>query len=553
MLFNSYDFIFLFLVPVVLGFWGLWFVLTYKGSRKGDRINSFPVKSTKPFPSTSTKSFSVTSLLLYFLIIASIVFYAQWSLEHLALLLGSVFVNYIFAYYVYIGKGTRMNSDTMSYETGRINSDTMSYEERSCNKINSGTFSNPFSLTVIIVLNLIPLLYYKYSYFLNMVEHSIVLPLAISFFTFQQIAFQVDLYKGKIDINANSFFREYLFFILFFPQLIAGPIVHYNELIPQIRSGVWRKFKEAYFSTGVVLFSIGLFKKVVLADNLAVIANNSFANVSSSLSSYDAWIGIFAYSFQIYFDFSGYADMAIGLALMFGIKLPINFNSPYKSRNIIEFWRNWHITLSNFLKEHLYIPLGGNRVGLGRASFNIMVTMVIGGVWHGAGWTFLLWGIAHGLLLVGVHLFSFFVGKVDLDKVHKGDRINPFPFMTYVNLSRFMSYMSVMLTFLAVTLLWVLFRADSFEAAVRYYEVLFSLGDFTPRKLPELVLVLVSLFVVWALPNSLEFSGYGTRKDARINFGIFSRFQIFVVALMFFVSLKIMASSPAQTFVYFNF
>jgi len=533
MLFNSYDFIFLFLMPVVLGFWGLWFVLTYKWSRKGDRINSFPftslnsfpITSAKPFPVKSLNSFPITSLkplpieslLLYFLITASIVFYAQWSLEHLALLLGSVFVNYIFARYVYIGKGTRINSDTNSL----------------------------FFITVIILLNLIPLAYYKYSYFLNMVDHSIVLPLAISFFTFQQIAFQIDLYRGKIEIKGSSFFREYLFFILFFPQLVAGPIVHYNELIPQIREGAWREFKESYFSRGVVLFSIGLFKKVVLADNLAVIANNSFANVNTSLSAYDAWVGIFAYSFQIYFDFSGYADMAIGLALLFGIKLPINFNSPYKSRNIIEFWRNWHITLSNFLKEHIYIPLGGNRAGLGRASFNILVTMVIGGVWHGAGWTFLLWGFLHGVLLVGVHLFSFFVGKLELGIAHKGDRINPFPFMS-LNPFPFMSlmpYLYIVFTFLAVTLLWVLFRADSFEAALKYYEVLFSFGDFTPRKLPELALLFVSLFVVWALPNSMKFSSNGT----------LSSFKIFVAALMLFISLKIMASSPAQTFVYFNF
>jgi len=446
MLFNSYEFIFIFLVPVVL---------MYRALHVKYRI--------------------------WFLIVVSVVFYAQWSLEHLFILLSSIVLNYVFA--------LRMSSL----------------------HVNKKAF-----LAFIVVLNLIPLGYFKYAGFLHVSSHSLVLPLAISFFTFQQIAFVVDVYKGQIKIEG---FREYLFFVIFFPQLVAGPIVHYNELIPQVESSKWKNFNEGFFSAAVVLFSIGLFKKVVLADNLGLVANSAFSN--TDLHSYEAWMGILSYSFQIYFDFSGYADMAIALALLFGIRLPMNFNSPYKSVNLVEFWRNWHITLSNFLRDHIYIPLGGSRVKIEKQAFNLLFTMGVGGLWHGAGWNFIVWGLAHGLFLALLH-----VRGVRLPK-----------------------YMSILVTFLMVTLLWVLFRADDLGSALAYYKVLFDfssfgLGSFSFDK--EFLIVL-GFFVVWGLPNSLELIGYMKEKFS------LSLWHSFVGAILFFIALKMMASSPAVNFVYFNF
>ncbi|MDD2357133.1 MAG: MBOAT family protein [Thiovulaceae bacterium] len=414
-------------------------------------------------------------------------FYGQWSIEHLVILLLSIFINFGAA------------------------------------KILVASQHKKALLTLIIILNLLPLIYYKYSEFLSLQDHSIILPLAISFFTFQQIAFQIDLYRNKIILRGV---REYLFFILFFPQLIAGPIVHYNELIPQMLKHQWLRFNAIYFQMGIVLFSIGLFKKVVLADNLSVIANNAFSNNLSS--SYDAWMGIFAYSFQIYFDFSGYADMAIGLGLLFGLRLPINFNSPYKSKNIIVFWRNWHITLSNFLKDYIYIPLGGNRTGQFRNGVNIVTTMIIGGIWHGAGWNFLLWGFLHGVFLAITHLFEKLIKKIVIHSLA-------------------VTYLSTMITFLLVTLLWVLFRAKNIDAAMEYYRTLFIWKKFSFGMDINLFLLACSFVVVFFLPNSTKFANYFEEKP------VIGVLHTFIAAVMIFISLKMMALKPAATFVYFNF
>ena len=380
-----------------------------------------------------------------------------------------------------------------------------------------------------ICTNLTPLIYFKYSNFLNLSSEQFVLPLAISFFTFQQIAFLLDLYRNKIKFDG---FKEYLFFILFFPQLVAGPIVHYYEMIPQIKDKFKSKINESYIITGLVLFSIGLFKKVVFADNFAVISDGAFSNIDM-LSSYDAWIGIFSYSFQIYFDFNGYADMALGLALLFGIKLPINFNSPYKARNISEFWRNWHISLSRFLKDYIYIPLGGSRVVFARQSLNLIATMVIGGIWHGAGWNFLIWGFMHGVFLAVTHFFK---------NIFKRDVFLP-------------KYFSIALTFLLVTLLWVLFRAESFEVAVAYYNILFSfdfnfnkdLNSFLKIVYSNEFLVICGFIFVWFMPNSLQICDY-FKDEYKISYK-----KVLFGAVLFFIALKSMASKAAVSFVYFNF
>lgn len=219
----------------------------------------------------------------------------------------------------------------------------------------------------------------------------IALPLGISFFTFQQIAYLVDLRRGVIQSHG---LRDYSLFVCYFPQLIAGPIVHYRELQPQFGEGLVRQPLAGPFAIGLTALALGLSKKVLIADGLASVATPVFvhADVGRAVSALEAWIAAMAYSLQIYFDFSGYSDMAVGLSLMFGISIPVNFRSPYKATSITDFWRRWHITLSGFLRDYLYIPLGGNRRGPIRQKFNLMLTMLLGGLWHGAGWNFLIWG-----------------------------------------------------------------------------------------------------------------------------------------------------------------
>ena len=481
------------------------------------------------------RSSSYPFLCIYYLIGVSVVFYGMWSLEHLFILLSSVGLNYGFAVYF-----SRHSKQTVTSEQTVTSPKQTVFQQKGVRSSSYPLLLKNY-LYVVVGLNLLPLVYYKYSNFLSMSEHSLILPLAISFFTFQQIAFQVDLYRGKIELDG---FDKYMFFVLFFPQLVAGPIVHYGDLVGQI--GVMGAKKATQkgvrsssypllgklFSTGVLLFSIGLFKKVVLADSLSIIANNSFG--TTALSSYDAWLGVFAYSFQIYFDFSGYADMAIGLALLFGFRLPVNFLSPYKSRNIVEFWRSWHITLSNFLRDYIYIPLGGNRVGAFRGVANILITMLIGGIWHGAGWTFVLWGFLHGVFLGVVHFVGLYHNSRNKEK---GVRSSSYPFLS----------ISTVITFLVVTLLWVLFRSESLEFALNYYKVLFEFKEFSLNMDFNELLLLVSLIIVWFFPNSKKFAKYFEDKPT------LSVYHSLVGAVMFFVSLKMMAMAPAKTFVYFNF
>ena len=224
----------------------------------------------------------------------------------------------------------------------------------------------------------------------------LALPLAISFFTFQQIAYLVDSYRGE---TKEYDFLNYANFVTFFPQLIAGPIVHHSEMMPQFATASNKVKRYSNIATGLFIFSIGLFKKVIIADTFAIWATTGFDH-AQVLNMAEAWVTSLSYTFQLYFDFSGYTDMAIGAALLFNIKLPINFNSPYKATSIQDFWRRWHITLSRFLREYIYIPLGGNRKGEFRTCCSLMATFLIGGIWHGAGWTFLFWGFLHGIAIV---------------------------------------------------------------------------------------------------------------------------------------------------------
>ncbi|NND55101.1 MAG: MBOAT family protein [Gammaproteobacteria bacterium] len=287
----------------------------------------------------------------------------------------------------------------------------------------------------------------------------IVLPLAISFFTFQQIAFLVDCYRG---IAREYNLLDYTLFVCFFPQLIAGPIVHHKDVIPQFAALRGQDYDVDNLRVGLTVLLIGLFKKVVIADGLAEIATPVFAaaDAGNTVTPAAAWLGALCYTFQLYFDFSGYSDMAIGAARMFGIRLPENFNSPYKSRSIIDFWRRWHITLSRFLQEYLYIPLGGNRKGPARRMINLMITMLLGGLWHGAGWTFVFWGGLHGIYLMINHGWRSYGGGLRQ------------------SLAAAPGYGLVAgcLCFLSVVVAWVFFRAETFAGAQVMLAAMTELG-----------------------------------------------------------------------------
>ena len=357
------------------------------------------------------------------------------------------------------------------------------------------------ALALIVAFNLGLIAYFKYAGFLAGIANDIIgsgisagdiaLPLAISFFTFQQIAFQVDVYQGKVkDRN----FVNYCLFVSFFPQLIAGPIVHHREVVPQYRGD--HAFRPAFSDVwvGVVIFVIGLYKKVVFADGIAVYADSIFGAAGGGLGLVDAWAGTLAYTFQIYFDFSGYSDMAIGLARMFGIKLPLNFHSPYKATSIIDFWQRWHMTLSRFLRDYLYFPLGGNRKGPGRRYVNVMVTMLLGGLWHGAAWTFVFWGGLHGAFIVVNHGWRAVKRRFDLDQAPP---------------TAWRRTASRLLTFLAVVVAWTFFRAESFSDAIAVLSGMAGLNGLAidGRTLVEPAVfgwLAVLLGIVWLAPNTQE-------------------------------------------------
>ena len=347
MLFNSYVFIFLFL-PVTFA---VWRALCAKRKLLGA---------------------------IYWLLAASLFFYGYWNPPYLLLLLASIAANFMIQKKIAESRPSKLSKKYMI----------------------AG-----------VALNLALIGYYKYANFFaeNLAPlfgaqwHGleIFLPLGISFFTFQQIACLVDTYHGKLGVMP---FRHYALFVSFFPQLIAGPIVLADEIIPQFSDKKIFALSWRNIYIGAALFAIGLFKKVAIADTFSPYAAIAF-DEGHVLTFIDAWGGALAYTFQLYFDFSGYSDMAMGLASFSNIKIPQNFNSPYKSTSIIEFWRRWHMTLSAFLRDYLYIPLGGNRKGKARRYINLTMTMLLGGLWHGAGWTFVIWGGLHGLFLVINHFW----------------------------------------------------------------------------------------------------------------------------------------------------
>lgn len=356
-------------------------------------------------------------------------------------------------------------------------------------------------LVAALVFNLGMLAVYKYADFFigtaNAVAHAdipllqLALPLGISFFTFTQIAFLVDTYRGEA---SEPSFPKYLLFVTYFPHLIAGPILHHKQMMPQFGNAGALQIRADSIAVGLTLLTIGLFKKVVIADRFAEFASPVFAAGASGapVGFAEAWTGALAYTLQLYFDFSAYSDMAIGLSRLFNIDLPVNFNSPYKSRNIIEFWRRWHISLSSFLRDYLYIPLGGNRFGKVRRYINLFLTMLLGGLWHGANWTFVVWGAIHGLLLIVNHAFAAVQERIAW--------------------LRMPHWLAVLLTFIAVVLAWVPFRAESFDTTLHLWQAMFTLpsGEWSASASGIPVEragrgVLFGLLLVWLLPNSQEF------------------------------------------------
>ena len=404
MLFNSYEFIFLFL-PVTLA---IYFLVGKSGN---------------------------TRLAFGWLLVASLFFYAYWHFANIAIIIVSVCFNY------WLGRHVIHPAHPSRRK---------------------------LYVALGIAANLALLGYFKYAnFFVNNWNalgapaihlQRIVLPIAISFFTFQQIVFLVEAYRGQA---GDYDFLHYALLVTFFPHLIAGPIVHYREMLTQFNRPSIARFQASHFAVGVTIFCIGLAKKVVLADSVAPFANAVFGGARSgvSLTFGEAWIGALGYTFQLYFDFSGYSDMAIGLARMMGIRFPMNFYSPYKSVNIVDFWRRWHITLSRFLRDYLYIPLGGNRKGPIRRYLNLFLTMLLGGLWHGAGWTFVVWGGLHGIYLIVNHGWQALKGAVGFERS-----------------SLFGRGAARVLTFGCVVIAWVFFRADSFGAALSVLRSM-SLGN----------------------------------------------------------------------------
>ncbi len=384
MLFNSYGFLLVFL-PLT---WIIYFLL--------NKYTSF--ESGK-----------------FFLLLASFVFYSWWNPVYVFLLLFTILFNFI------VGRQLSFNKTPLSRKA---------------------------LLIFGVIVNLSLLGYYKYcNFFIDNANHllntsfrvqDIILPLGISFITFQTIAFLVDCYKGQ---TSEKSLVNYSLFVTFFPQLIAGPIVHHGEMLPQFAQKENRYINYENLLRGSMLVMLGLVKKVVIADTFAIWADQGF-DIAQTLNFAEAWITSLSYTFQLYYDFSGYCDMAVGLGLMFNIRIPINFNSPYKATGIADFWRRWHITLSRFLRDYLYIPLGGNKKGFGRELYNLLIVFVIGGLWHGAAWTFVFWGFLHGMAIVVERLFR----------------------LTRIKLPVIASWM---LTFGFVNAAWVFFRATSWGDAIK--------------------------------------------------------------------------------------
>ncbi|HHW61578.1 MAG TPA: MBOAT family protein [Syntrophomonadaceae bacterium] len=426
MLFNSYIFIFAFLPITLIGY----FSLNRYASSKWGKI---------------------------WLVVASLFFYSYWNVRYLPLILTSILVNFL------VGNALVHKS----------------LHER----------ISPKTILILgLIFNIGLLGYYKYTDFFlaninaafntSFILPHIILPLGISFFTFTQIAYLVDAYRGEArEYNLIN----YALFVSFFPHLLAGPILRHSHMIPQFLDENNKSPDSSNMATGIFLFIVGLFKKVIIADTFAVWANFGF-DTASSLTFIEAWVTSLSYTMQLYFDFSAYTDMALGTGYMLNIKMPINFNSPYKSYNIQDFWRRWHITLGNFLRDYIYIPLGGNRGGEWKTYRNLMITFLIGGLWHGAGWTFVFWGFLHGAAQV----------------VHRAWK------KLQITMPRALAWF---LTFNFVNVAWVFFRAKTWNDALKVLAWMIGMnGVVLPTRLADSLSGLTALGVTFA-PLGQSFAG----------------------------------------------
>lgn len=503
------------------------------------------------FPVTSALFFLVPSSFRIgrklVLIAASLVFYGYWKIEYVPLLIGSILINYAIA---------------------------------------EGIIRPPKPLTSRqllifgIALNLLVLGYFKYTNFglgiagallhQDLGQIQVLLPLAISFFTFTQLSYLIDVYR---DHRVHYRFIDYGLFIAFFPHLIAGPILRHWEVIPQFAERDLKSTRDD-IGTGSVLFLFGLLKKILLADPVATLANAIYtsAGQGGELSTFDAWLGTVAFAFQIYFDFSAYSDMAIGLARMFGIKFPANFDSPYRATSVIVFWERWHMTLTRFLREYVYYSLGGNRRGHLRQTINIMLTMLLSGLWHGAGWTFVLWGGLHGFYLIVAHQWRLIVQRFRWNWQHA-----------------FYRGASVVVTFLAVTVAWVFFRAPNLAVSGKFLSSMAGLHGVTvPQRmiardglwdhvLPHLgvryipsdisdisrydnaiYLVLLLFVICWAMPNSQQLlARYEPLLTPVSRAGAFQlRIDLklgLALGFLCFLAIRFSYTAEPNPFIYFNF
>lgn len=513
MLFNSYEFLFLFLPTTLVFFFAL------SGARRFKAAAAW-------------------------LALVSIFFYGYWSPRYVVLLLTSILFNFT--------AGHAILRSRLTHRHGRARQ----------------------LLILAVAANLAALAYFKYANFfvdsINLVAGTgiglpqIVLPIGISFFTFTQIAFLVDTYHQKV---RESRFIPYTLFVTFFPHLIAGPVLHHAEMMPQFAREETYRFSTRHFLIGTAFLAVGLFKKVVLADGIQPFVGPVFdGDAAYRLTAIEAWGGVLAYTLQLYFDFSGYSDMAIGLSKMVNIDLPLNFNSPYRATNITEFWRRWHMTLSRFLRDYLYIPLGGNRKGPLRRYVNLTLTMLLGGLWHGAGWTFIIWGGLHGLYLVVHQCWQALRERVlghELSRTTITGRAA-----------------ATLLTFLSVVIAWVFFRATSLDAALRVLEAMLgvnglvlpvewqaALGPATAQDgawlhfgrleafggLRQCGWIAMLMAIVWLCPNSQTLISRISEHRMSFHHERWAWMSLGGLTVAIFMLAAINGSHSSSEFIYFNF
>jgi len=442
-------------------------------------------------------------LRLGLLLLSSLVFYAYWNYKYLGLLFLSILIDY----YV----GIWIDESKVQSKRKRL-------------------------LILSLVSNLGILFVFKYfNFFIDSVNSlsnylgvgvgssltlSLVLPVGISFYTFQSMSYTIDVYRRKT--NAHRDFLAFFTYVSFFPQLIAGPIIRYSDLLPQLESNTnISRFEWKFINQGIYFFVVGLAKKILIADRVGVAIDPLIADLTN-VSSLEAWIAMFGYAVQLYFDFSGYSDMAVGLGKFFHLDFPQNFASPYKSKNITEFWRRWHLSLSSWLRDYLYISLGGNRKGPSRTYFNLLTTMLLGGLWHGAGWNFVIWGAMHG-------------GALAFERKLKG-----LSFSIAVP-----DFIRTGICFFYVCLAWVFFRAESFDKAIMWFERMFAFDSHTTLNIlgrhesRMIVAMIVGLGIAFKAKNTFE------------KFDSYSKLRFVGMAVLFVFSLMYLRAE--SVFLYFQF